>query len=67
MQSAKFGPFGLALGGDSEAVEDDALNLAARRTASRLTFTLGKISVKDIFDRIVRATPHGAYAIHTLR
>jgi high affinity Mn2+ porin len=38
------------LGGESEAVEDDALDLAGRRTASRLTLTLGKISIKDIFD-----------------
>jgi len=38
------------LGGPSETVEDDALDLASQRTASRLTLTLGKISVKDIFD-----------------
>ena len=38
------------LGGDSEAIEDDELNLAGRRDVSRLTLTLGKISVKDIFD-----------------
>lgn len=38
------------LGGDSKAVEDDALNLDGRREVSRLTITLGKISVKDIFD-----------------
>ena len=38
------------LGGEPENVEDDALNLAGRRTASRLTLTLGKISAKDIFD-----------------
>jgi high affinity Mn2+ porin len=38
------------LGGDSEAVGDDELNLAGKRDVSRLTLTLGKISVKDIFD-----------------
>jgi high affinity Mn2+ porin len=38
------------LGGGSEAVEDDALNLAGRHDVSRLTITVGKISVKDIFD-----------------
>lgn len=38
------------LGGDKEAVEDDALNLAGHRSVSRLTFTLGRYSVKDIFD-----------------
>jgi len=38
------------LGGGDETVEDDALDLAGRRTVSRLTLTLGKISAKDIFD-----------------
>ena len=38
------------LGGESDAVGDDALDLAGHRTASRVTFTLGRISVKDIFD-----------------
>ncbi len=38
------------LGGESEAVEEDALNLAGRRAGSRLTITAGKISAKDIFD-----------------
>ena len=40
----------ISLGGESGAVGDDALNLAGHRTASRLTVTLGRISVKDIFD-----------------
>jgi len=40
----------IELGGDTEAVADDALDLAGRRATSRLTFTLGRISVKDIFD-----------------
>jgi high affinity Mn2+ porin len=38
------------LGGESETVEDDELDLAGKRDAARLTFTLGKISAKDIFD-----------------
>ncbi len=42
-QTINFGP-------EEETVEDDALNLAAKRAVSRLTLTLGKISVKDIFD-----------------
>jgi high affinity Mn2+ porin len=38
------------LGGDTEAVGDDALDLAGHRTTSRVTLTFGRISVKDIFD-----------------
>jgi len=37
-------------GGDQETIEDDPLHLPGRQDASRLTLTLGKISVKDIFD-----------------
>ena len=38
------------LGDESETVEDDALHLAGTRSVSRLTFTLGRMSAKDIFD-----------------
>ena len=40
----------VGFGGEDEAVEDDELHLAGRQDVSRLTFTLGKFSVKDIFD-----------------
>ncbi len=40
----------IALGSEAEAVEPDALALGGKRPTSRLTFTLGKLSVKDIFD-----------------
>lgn len=38
------------LGGEQETVEDDALHLAGRQDVSRITLTVGKMSVKDIFD-----------------
>lgn len=38
------------LGGEREKVEDDFLELAGTRDVSRLTFTVGKLSAKDIFD-----------------
>jgi high affinity Mn2+ porin len=38
------------LGGDEETVGDDQLHLAGTQDVSRLTLTLGKISVSDIFD-----------------
>ena len=38
------------LGGDQERVEDDPLHLAGKQDVSRVTLTLGKISVKDVFD-----------------
>ncbi|HXP60137.1 MAG TPA: carbohydrate porin [Dongiaceae bacterium] len=38
------------LGGEQEAVEEDALHLAGKQDVSRVTLTLGKMSVKDIFD-----------------
>lgn len=40
----------IGLGGETEAVEDDALHLAGQQDVSRLTFTIGKFSAKDIFD-----------------
>lgn len=40
----------VGLGGEPEAVPDDALHLAGWQDVSRLTLTLGKLSVKDIFD-----------------
>ena len=38
------------LGGEPETVADDTLELAGKRDVSRLTFTVGKLSAKDIFD-----------------
>ena len=37
-------------GGEQEAIEDDQLHLAGKQDVSRLTLTLGRMSVKDIFD-----------------
>jgi high affinity Mn2+ porin len=40
----------VGFGGDQETVEDDALTLGGMRDVSRVTITVGKLSVKDIFD-----------------
>jgi high affinity Mn2+ porin len=40
----------IGLGGEQESVEDSALQLAGRRDISRITLTVGRFSVKDIFD-----------------
>jgi high affinity Mn2+ porin len=40
----------IGLGGEKEAVPSDPLTLAGEQQASRLTFTAGRYSVKDIFD-----------------
>ena len=40
----------IGLGGDQETVADDDLDLAGQVDVSRLTFTLGRFSAKDIFD-----------------
>jgi len=40
----------IGLGGEQEPVEDDQLQLAGVRDVSRITLTLGKFSVKDLFD-----------------
>ncbi len=40
----------IGLGGEQEAVEDDALHLAGKQDVSRITLTLGKMNAKDIFD-----------------
>ena|SRR5271168_3393104 len=45
----------IGLGGEQEAVPDGPFTLAGRQDISRLTFTLGRLSVLDIFD-------HNAYA-----
>lgn len=37
-------------GGEQEAVADDQLTLAGQQDISRLTVTIGRMSVKDIFD-----------------
>jgi len=40
----------IGLGGEQEEVPDDQLTLAGKQDVSRLTFTLGRMSAKDIFD-----------------
>ncbi len=40
----------IGLGGEQEEVADELLQLAGRRDLTRLTFTVGKLSAKDIFD-----------------
>ena len=40
----------IGLGGEQEEVPDDALTLAGKQDVSRLTFTLGRFSAKDVFD-----------------
>jgi high affinity Mn2+ porin len=40
----------IGLGGDQETVEDDLLALAGKEDISRITITVGKLNVKDIFD-----------------
>lgn len=40
----------IGLGGEQEAVADDALHLAGMQDVSRITITVGKFSAKDIFD-----------------
>lgn len=40
----------IGLGGEQEDVEDDLLQLRGKRDVSRVTFTLGRMSAKDIFD-----------------
>ena len=41
----------ISLGGEQEAVADDQLHLAGMQDVSRLTFTVGQISVLDVFDQ----------------
>ena len=38
------------LGGEQETVADDSLHLAGKQDISRITFTIGRMSAKDIFD-----------------
>ena len=40
----------IGFGGEQEDVPDDQLTLAGKQDVSRLTFTLGRFSAKDIFD-----------------
>jgi high affinity Mn2+ porin len=40
----------IGFGGEQEDLDDDQLQLGGKRDISRLTLTLGKMSVKDIFD-----------------
>jgi high affinity Mn2+ porin len=41
----------IGLGGDQEPVADDAFHLAGQQDVSRITLTVGEISVLDIFDQ----------------
>jgi len=41
----------IGLGGEEEPVPDDALHLAGQEDVSRITLTVGQISVLDIFDQ----------------
>lgn len=45
----------IGFGGEQENVEDDRLTLAGKQDVSRLTFTLGRMSSKDIFDNNIYA------------
>jgi high affinity Mn2+ porin len=45
----------IGLSADQETVEDGPLQLAGKRDISRVTLTLGRMSVKDIFDNNVYA------------
>jgi high affinity Mn2+ porin len=40
----------IGFGGEQEDIQDDQFTLAGKQDVSRLTLTLGKVSVKDIFD-----------------
>jgi high affinity Mn2+ porin len=40
----------IGFGGEEEAVQDGPLSLAGKQDVSRLTFTVGRMSAKDIFD-----------------
>jgi high affinity Mn2+ porin len=40
----------IGLGGEQEDMPDDQLTLAGKQDISRLTFTMGRFSAKDIFD-----------------
>jgi high affinity Mn2+ porin len=40
----------IGFGGEQEDIEDDQLTLAGKQDISRLTFTIGRFSAKDIFD-----------------
>jgi high affinity Mn2+ porin len=40
----------IGLGGEQEAVQDDQLHLLGQQDISRVTLTMGRMSVKDIFD-----------------
>jgi high affinity Mn2+ porin len=40
----------IGLGGDEEKVQDDPFHLPGHQDLSRLTFTVGRMSAKDVFD-----------------
>jgi len=40
----------IGFGGEQEPVDDDPLHLAGKQDISRLSFTVGRMSAKDIFD-----------------
>jgi high affinity Mn2+ porin len=41
----------VGFGGEQEDVSDDQLNLAGKQDISRLTFTIGRMSTADVFDK----------------
>lgn len=45
----------ISLGGEQEKVGDDALHLAAWQDVKRVTITLGRMNVKDVFDNNAHA------------
>ena len=45
----------IGFGSEDEEVPDSQFTLAGRQAVSRLTFTLGRLSAKDIFDNNVYA------------
>ena len=51
----------IGLGGEEEDVAGDPLTLAGKQDVSRVTFTLGRFSAKDVFDNNA-----SAHAIHEL-
>ena len=55
----------IGLGGDTEDVLEDPLTLAGKQDISRLTFTIGRFSSKDVFDNNAYAND-AAHTIHEL-
>ena len=57
----------IGLGGEQENIDDDQFTLAGQPDVSRLTFTLGKFSAKDVFDNNAYANdPRSQFMIWAL-